>query len=552
MESESARKCNQLRRAYGDPFLQYIFALDGQSVTPDVFARQPAELVKELFQVAVQPSFDNLIEADVSYNALTHYLPRYDRSVARATELRLQAGGALPQSPITDDKFLGEMFTYTSNQWPAVTLLCGWHDSIRRMGVSTGFRNQSSSHREEVAATFLEDEELSQLFPSPNREQAVRSPSVVSSEWQLSFDPPGMVSTTVGLVIEQMLLVSAVRLAAEQLPWDFWSFWEKVVETVQSYRSLARGEEVSFPVLIGLGGIPKGAFDGVVFQGGHSLRKTTALDSHFLGNVGSGTHTVTLEIPTKLLSCSWDPQTANDSHVSEVVEEKLNLIRLAIYLGTGPQHGIATTRYFTRFFSPRTPASTEIWGATVLETNHPQTEVEVSKDDVTRVVGEYEALLPLLSKASHILLPVRRLLQAAGNRMHPTDKLVDAFIAIEALLSPGSGAEQLTHNLATVIAYLLEGNEDARQFRLEQHVKDLYDARSDIVHGNRHTRDLAFAEAQQAVSLAARVLHALCLPENRHLLPMKASTRNKHLLRCASSTISTNPDSDSRDPQCAR
>lgn len=552
MESESARRCNQLRRAYGDPFLQYIFALDGQSVTPELFARQPAELVEELFQVAVEPSFDDLIEADVSYNALAHYLPRYDRNVARATELRLKAGGVLPRSPITDDEFLGEMFTYASIHWPAVTLLCGWHDSIRRMGISTGFRNQSSNHQEEVAAAFLKDEALSRLFPSPNREQAVRSPSFVSSDWQLSFDPPGMVSTTVGLVIEQMLLVSAVRLAARQLPWDFWSFWEKVVETVQRYRSLARGEEVSFPVLIGLGGLPMDGFDGVVFHGGHSLRKTTALDSHFLGNVGSGTHTVTLEIPTKLLSCSWDPQTAINSRVTELVEEKLNLIRLAIYLGTGPQRGIATTRYFTRFFSPRSPASTEIWGATVLETNHPQPDVEVGKDDVARVVGEHEVLFPLLSKAHHIILPVRRLLQAAGNRMHPTDKLVDAFIAIESLLSPGSGTEKLTQNLATVISYLLEGNADAQRVQLEQHVKYLYDARSDIVHGNRNTRDLAFDEAQQAVWLAARVLHALCLPENRHLLPMKASTRNKHLLRTALSTKSTNPDSDSSDPKCAR
>ena len=545
MEDEATRRFEQLRRAYGDPFIQYIFALDGQPVTPEALAKQPAEAIEELFQVAVNPTFDNLIETDVSYNALDHYLPRYDRNVSRAIELRLQAGGALPQPPIIDDAYLREMFTYTSIQWPAVTLLCGWHDSVHRWGVSMGFRNQDRRPLDRASAAFLRDATLSKLFPNPKQEHISSSPSIVSCEWQLSFDPPGMVSTYVGSVIEQMLLVSAVRLSARQMPWDFWSFWKQVVETVESYRSLARGEEVNFPVMIGLGGLPNDAFDGVAFQGGHSIRRTTALDSHMLGLFGTGTHTVTLEMPTKILSYSWDPQTPKQSHVSDAVEEVLNLIRLAIFLGTDPDDRIATTRYFTRFLSPRSPASTEIWGATILEMTASQSGVEVSKEDVSRIVGEYEALLPLLSKANHVLLPMRRLLQAAGNRIHHADKLVDAFIAIEAVLSPGSGTKELTENLAEVIGFLLEGNDDAQRAELKAQVKKLYAARSDIVHGNRHTRDLAFDEAQQTVSLAARVLHALCLPQNKHLLPMKASTRNKRLLCNSRSTISTSPDASS-------
>lgn len=545
MENEATRRFEQLRRAYGDPFIQYIFALDGQPVTPEAFAKQPAEAIEELLQVAVDPTFDNLIETDVSYNALDHYLPRYDRNLPRATELRLQAGGALPQPPNIDDDFLREMFTYTSIQWPAVTLLCGWHDSVRRWGVSMGFRNQDRRPLDRASAAILRDAALSKLFPNPKQEHISSSPSFVSCEWRLSFDPSGMVSTNVGQVIEQMLLVSAVRLSARQMPWEFLSFWEQVVETVEGYRSLARGEEVSFPVMIGLGGLPNDAFNGVAFQGGHSIRRTTALDSHMLGFIGTGTHTVTLEMPTKILSYSWDPQAPIDSQVSDAVEKVLNVIRLAIFLGTGPDHRIATTRYFTRFLSPRSPASTEIWGATMLEMTASQSGVEVSKEDVNRIVSEYEALLPLFSNANHVLLPMRRLLQAAGNRIHPEDKLVDAFIAIEAVLSPGSGTKQLTQNLAAVIAFLLEGNDDTQRAQLEVQVTNLYDARSDIVHGNRRARDLGFDEAQQAVSLAARVLHALCLPRNNHLLPMKASTRNKRLLLNAQSTSSTSPDASS-------
>ncbi|WP_231442438.1 HEPN domain-containing protein [Brevibacterium zhoupengii] len=538
MDYSLKSQCNRIIRAYGEPFLQFIFALDGENITPELLSVQDHLVLDELQSVASKASYDVTFETEISFNAMLHFLPTSDRQLGRAALLRRAAKGDNPPAPSTDDKFLQQLFDCAAMCWPGVLLLRGYNDSFHRLGVSLGVRAESTTAMDAAARALLADPSLGKLFPSPRPDLLRLSPSAVSCEWTLSIDPGGTVSAFAGAVIAQMLMISAVRLESAQLAWTLEHFWNELATTVVAYRDLAEGIEAKFPVVVGLGGLQTPELSSMRFEGGHTIRKVSAVDTHLLGRFGLGSHTVTLEIPTKLMATEFIPPEERTERLgfrdaTKIVERELDAIRLALLTGTKNGRRIPTTRYFTRFLNPRSPGSAEIWSTSNLEQVQQAVDGVVSQADLEEIRDQHRALISPLKKIIHVDMPVRRLLQAAGNRSHPEDALVDAFVAIEALLNPGSG-KCLTERLTSAIAALLQPNNPDGHEQTKLDAKDLYDLRSMIVHGNRRAPANLHQQARESVDLACRIINALCLAENQELRGMKASTRNKKLLEYTS------------------
>lgn len=78
MDYSLKSQCIRLIRAYGEPFLEYIFALDGAGITPELLSDQEQLVLDELQDVASKPSYDGPFEIEVSFNAMLHFLPTSD------------------------------------------------------------------------------------------------------------------------------------------------------------------------------------------------------------------------------------------------------------------------------------------------------------------------------------------------------------------------------------------------------------------------------------------------------------------------------------------
>ena len=89
----------------------------------------------------------------------------------------------------------------------------------------------------------------------------------------------------------------------------------------------------------------------------------------------------------------------------------------------------------------------------------------------------------LMDAGHHYLqLPVRRLL-SGGNRPYPEDSLVDYVIGLEALLSNSNERTEIRYRFSVRGAVVLSEISSDRAGKFKE-MRDLYDLRSAIVHGN--------------------------------------------------------------------
>jgi hypothetical protein len=119
-------------------------------------------------------------------------------------------------------------------------------------------------------------------------------------------------------------------------------------------------------------------------------------------------------------------------------------------------------------------------------------------------------------------IAVKRTLSSLTTRWDPTDRLIDAVVALENLFGTGSG--ELAFRISAGTAYLLE-RDAARRAATQTHVSRLYNVRSKIVHG-AHAPPPSTVDplARAATSFVVRSLRAL-FAQHRQLLDEKDRAR---------------------------
>jgi hypothetical protein len=104
-------------------------------------------------------------------------------------------------------------------------------------------------------------------------------------------------------------------------------------------------------------------------------------------------------------------------------------------------------------------------------------------------------------------IAIRRVISVAQARTDPADRLVDSVIAWENLFGTREG--EVTLRLTLALAWLLEPESALKRESLQRRLKELYRARSDIVHGNPFDTRRVAELANEAFSCAVRALAAL-------------------------------------------
>jgi len=128
----------------------------------------------------------------------------------------------------------------------------------------------------------------------------------------------------------------------------------------------------------------------------------------------------------------------------------------------------------------------------------------------------------------NIDVAIRRTLAAAAERGDPTDALVDAVIAWENLV--GSRQGEPTLRVSAALAWLLGSDADERSL-LKKQIGDVYNARSDIVHGNRNLDpEEAGRFRQEALDIAVRALRGLFRDRAELLKDCRDSTERSNRL----------------------
>ena len=128
------------------------------------------------------------------------------------------------------------------------------------------------------------------------------------------------------------------------------------------------------------------------------------------------------------------------------------------------------------------------------------------------------------SRNGKLQIAERRLVSAIAQRTEKADALVDAVIAWENLVGTTPDTEE---KVTTALSNLLESSLAAR-IALKEELKDVYETRSRVVHGDIAEGDSVSTASVQAIDIGLRALHALHnLPDD--WLTITSKTRSRRL-----------------------
>ncbi|MGH9240777.1 MAG: hypothetical protein ACRD3G_22255 [Vicinamibacterales bacterium] len=126
---------------------------------------------------------------------------------------------------------------------------------------------------------------------------------------------------------------------------------------------------------------------------------------------------------------------------------------------------------------------------------------------------------------STVDLAARRLVSAIS-RPDRSDALIDAIIVWENLLGT---KRKVSANVTRAIAQMLE-DDPSRQLTLEASLRNVYDVRSRVVHGNLVEQGTVTAACRDAIDAAVRVLR-VCYRKGSEWLKLDSTQRANAVLR---------------------
>ena len=186
-------------------------------------------------------------------------------------------------------------------------------------------------------------------------------------------------------------------------------------------------------------------------------------------------------------------------------EARVDLVRLAVLLAHGPESGLALRRVSEQIHDPLFGGglSGRSFGSGFSIPFDPAHEASII-EWAERIKTYYRP---------EIALAVRRTLSAADGLRATDDALVDAVIALEALF--GTGETEVGFRLRTALAFLL-GEDESERRAIHAEVGQIYDARSQLVHGSAVIDQETLLEFRgSAVQLAVRCLKLLFSTHHR-------------------------------------
>ncbi len=388
--------------------------------------------------------------------------------------------------------------------------------------------------REQLQAAVMADDMLSKLYPD-NSEHSGPVGSTIRS-------------TGSGGGIQLWMFIESVTTAAWQYAHfgraqpTFDEYTGATLKIVRTLRAALQGKNSTVPMRIGLAGVllPEG-IDSVDL-GWARIRRSDERDSyfsqrtsiddqlHFTNAAGesimidyAGNLVLELDVPYKVLlrdhriADPW-PDEITQTHL---VAEPIECLRLGLLLGGIGEHATAAPTWQS-IVDPLAGVESIGWndprrGVNLLPMQLTEQQVDIWKEWAARIHDH---------RTPQIGVSIRRILRAVSERKEPEDTLIDAVIVWENFFG---AAQETTLRVTMSVAWVLGSDAKGRQ-TLVKELKQIYQQRSGIVHGNAKLKtEKTSAFARRAIEISIELLKVIF--ENRpKLLKLRSGDERSNLV----------------------
>lgn len=522
---------NDLIPVFGEPFLRYVLAYDGEALTADGLDDRQRVVVDKLRERAfgAAPGEDQFDQFS-RLASLGQWIE--DARTSLPNVLRVYCGGGLPPCPQTDEPILEALQELARDAWPTLLL------PPPKQGVPTFWSSMplvTLSHPAAISAAraFLADDALRRLFPhAPSPANADKAALLALSSYWINGLGGGMMHHEL-LPLTGILVTGARLWGLVENGEDTWqSLLDSLPEMLAATRQLALGETVEVPRLVGFRG-PSTDGETIVDLPSGTLCAPRRIDKEFLlSNVEDVSLVSISRYPLRLvgvqprqegdempdLAASWKSLQDDQSRS----EREADLTRLAVLLASEEGQAWGLTEIASLVVDP-TAAGGAAWGGTHERRGLiPGGRIDL---DVAKRIKDWRATLQRKFPAS-LDIAMRRSLSAAGYRGDPLDGFVDAVIAWENCFGT---RQETSFRVTGGIAALLEPSSRHR-VECQKKLRKMYDKRSEVVHGVAHlSASEAIALRDEAVQIAIRCLRSLLI-DRPDLLDLKSELRSTELM----------------------
>jgi len=391
-----------------------------------------------------------------------------------AVDLRRRAGGEFPDVEEAD-----ELARLARDLFPTLLLASDKTLSFRVpyfveethwLGIAINHHPALKPFQESIR----EDEELARLYPEETPESGLH----------------GFVSLSIGLghgvqleMLASDLLVAAYQSLRMRDTLEHGTFVQETLSNREFLRQLVRGEAIEVTARVAFVGIE--IQDGSTFSlpWGNLRAPRPGERAAIEGGPTPRTQEVVLET-TFALRAMLGQLVEDDGgkewreHISKAHAElsgHAQLAALTLLLGVDRQSLVAVARTWTLIDNPVGQHPYLAWTRDP-RSLHPHVLGAADEAALTHWAE-------LIDRSFHRSIEVacQRTLSALSLRDDPSDGLIDAAIALENLFGAKEG--ELRFRISTACAYLLEPTDPTRRGELQRETRQLYDQRSQIVHG---------------------------------------------------------------------
>ncbi|MFG1690336.1 hypothetical protein ACGFNP_60040 [Nonomuraea sp. NPDC049269] len=469
---------DDLTQAYGEKFLMYALVSEYPAID---YSDKPAEAIQVLREIAQQ--IEGVTDPFGKYINLQHAIGSIDDSgLSLANRLRLVCGGDLPEA--TDgDPVAALALAVARETYPLYLLL--YPDSIS--GGRIGAPTIAYTHPASIpfCRAALQDPSLANLFPGVDTEKEV-DPHAISSSIILS-NGSGSGIQLIGLL--PSMLDAAWRWCVLDSRPTAATYLEKVRAILGQIRLLAEGKKINVPHVIGIRGVDvpetitmKLPFGIIKSSVGWGVIGTPEIENQ-------ASALLVMHFPLEVLwigreesndeeqSKKWDELKGKFAVPRDENSRKLAMVQLSLLLASSEDRPKTATVAFDIILNPGILSGMS-YGFNPTPMFRP---AAAMLDETAARRVESWAKVVAERHPSSLDITMRRLITAFTVDRDPTDALIDGVICWENMLgSPQEAVLRVTSSMAK----LIESRDPEKRKVIHAELKDIYKARSALVHGN--------------------------------------------------------------------
>ena len=520
-----------LVNAVGYTFIEYVCNLEHEEliakVSETVELSPNKEQALQLLLICISRVYSTNSTLDDNRASIVSYLSDYsDRftDTVTANDIRQLAGGGLitsrSRSDLTRSIVILARDAYPFYLIPASSRESNGDYNIppTQLSFYTYVKTYIHSQNTDMPRLLSEDDELSLLFPAEVEGQSNTMALTVNS---YNGTSGGVVQAN---LFADSLIKQAFYTCALRGSFSCQEFIDQTLRNLKQFKVLLGGGEVDAPLIACVGGLKLKEGQTISTDWG-ILRLATPLEKIWLKSPTHESHQevdVIFETGFKLTatitSSLGSMPIPNDQTSSDrEIEEKLAIVSAL------PQIALNKTIRMQLLASKVIPPfqSGEYMSWPILA--HFPFQQELTDEEI-RLIEEFASTV---SSADYmrIIISFRRIASAV-QRTDITDGFIDLIIIWENLFGTKGG--EVCFRIATSISKLLHNDEAQRRIIFDR-VTDLYNERSNIVHGSQHYTPRQVAGFwEDALKITIEVLQKI-ITDRPEMLSLKSSTRSKRL-----------------------